>query len=167
MRAVFSQFEWSERFIPGRPMAVAVGHLQLALANVVRAATFLREVHLQPGKRKEMVGEWRAKVIAGPPSCRRRALTMDRVLVSSLASRTGVSWAAPLCLRLRLPSRIFTDTSMGIPCSLSLMFSCAAQCQCTAGGTCASKTKETELKERLPVWRAAASGTFHPPGRRW
>lgn len=59
MRAVFSQFEWSERFIPGRPVAVAVGHLQLALANVVRAAAFLREVHLSGGKAQ---GDgWRAE----------------------------------------------------------------------------------------------------------
>lgn len=136
-RAVFSQFEWSERFIPGRPVAVAIGHLQFALANVVRAATFLCEIHLRPRKRKEAVGYRRAKVIARLPAWERCALTIDRVLVSSLASRTGVSWAAPLCLRLRLSPRIFTNTSMGIPCSLSLMFSCAAQCQCTAGGTCA------------------------------
>lgn len=69
-------------------------------------------------------------------------LTIERFPDSSSASRTGASWAGPLCLRLRLPSWIFTDTSMGIPCSLSLMFSCTGQCQSTASGTCAYNQRE-------------------------
>lgn len=49
--------------------------------------------------------------------------TCDRVVIGSLGSRTGAR-EAELCLRLRLASWMSTDTSIGIPRSLSRIFSC-------------------------------------------
>lgn len=39
-------FQWSERVFVSRPVAVAIGDLQVALTNVVAAAALLSELQL-------------------------------------------------------------------------------------------------------------------------
>ena len=77
-----------------------------------------------------------------------RTPTSDRVIIASRASRMG-GGRSELCLRLRLPSWMSTLTSMGIPCSLSRMFSCGM----TDNSTCSITTHNaTVLRSEWILW---------------